>query len=319
VTGADTTARGGSPSTAIPPSGLLVIDKPPGMTSHDVVSRVRKALGTRSVGHAGTLDPMATGILLVLVGEATKLSQFLTLEEKSYLAEVRFGRSTTSFDADGETVEERALPEAGIDPGALERALDEERQRTQQVPPAVSAIKVGGVRSHRLARRGEAPELDPRLVRVSSLVLKSRAEDRVMLELTVTKGYYVRALARDLGVRLGAPAHLGTLRRTRSGAFDLSEALPLPLPAGAPLLSVLDVARRCLPVHELTEAGSRRATLGKPLLPEHFAGEPPPAVGPSAWVSPGEKTLVAVGALRDGELRVLRGFGPRTPPPENDH
>lgn len=282
------------------------------MTSHDVVARVRRALGTRSVGHAGTLDPMATGVLLVLVGEATKLSQFLTLEEKSYVAEVRFGRSTTSFDADGETVDERPLPPGGVALDALERALAEERARTLQVPPAVSAIKVGGVRAHRLTRRGEAPALEPRAVRVLSLVAREHAPDRVTLELTVSKGYYVRSLARDLGERLGVPAHLGSLRRTRSGAFDVADAVPLPLPPDTPLLSVLDAARRCLPVRELTEAGGRRATLGQPLLPEHFSGEPPPRDGASAWVLPGGGALVAVGAYRGDELRVLRGFGPRT-------
>jgi tRNA pseudouridine55 synthase len=313
VTSADAPARGGTERAATPPSGVLVIDKPAGMTSHDVVFRVRRALGTRDVGHAGTLDPMATGVLLVLVGEATKLSQFLTLEEKSYLAEVRFGRSTTSFDADGDTVEEHPLPDEGIGLDLLERALDEERERTLQVPPAVSAIKVGGVRSHRLARRGAAPEHEPRVVRVVSLVLQSAERDRATLELSVSKGYYVRALARDLGTRLGVPAHLGTLRRTRSGAFDLSEALPLPLPPDATLLPVLDAARRCLPVCELTETGGRRASLGQPLLPEHFAAGSPPSEGPSAWVLPGGESLVAVGAYRGGELRVLRGFGPRHP------
>lgn len=300
------------------PSGLLVLDKPAGMTSHDVVARVRRVLRTRTVGHAGTLDPMATGVLLVLVGEATKLSQFLTLEQKSYVAEVRFGRSTDSFDADGNTVEERPLPPGGVTAEALEQALVEERARTLQVPPAVSAIKIGGVRSHRLARRGEAPELEPRAIRVASLVLRDHAEDRATLALTVSKGYYVRSLARDLGERLGVPAHLAALRRTWSGAFEEGEALTLPLASDVTLLPVLEVARRCLPVRELTEAGGRRATLGQPLLPEHFAGEPPPRDGPSAWVLPGGEALVAVGAHQGDELRVLRGFGPRTAPPPRE-
>jgi tRNA pseudouridine55 synthase len=295
------------------PSGLLVIDKPAGMTSHDVVARVRRVLGTRTVGHAGTLDPMATGVLLILVGEATKLSQFLTLEEKSYLAEVRFGRSTDSLDADGSTVEESPLPAGGVSRDALERALEAERGRTLQVPPAVSAIKVAGVRSHRLARRGEAPEHEPRAVRVISMVLTGCAEDTATLELTVSKGYYVRALARDLGAALGIPAHLGTLRRTRSGGFDATEALPLPLPADATPVPVLEVARRCLPIHQLTDVGGRRATLGQTLLPEHFAGDPPSRERPSAWLSP-DGTLVAVGEQRGEELRVLRGFGPRPGP-----
>jgi tRNA pseudouridine55 synthase len=312
VTHADAPApEGGSSGNTTAPSGLLVVDKPAGMTSHDVVARVRRALGTRTVGHAGTLDPMATGVLLVLVGEATKLSQFLTLEEKAYTAEVRFGRSTDSLDADGETVEERALPPEGMSREALEAALAEERARTLQVPPAVSAIKVQGVRSHRLARRGEPPALEPRAVRVESLLLRASERDRATLDVTVSKGYYVRALARDLGERLGVPAHLGTLRRTRSGAFDIAEAIPLPLPARAPLLPLVDVARRCLPVRELTDAGSRRAALGQALLPEHFALEPPPRNGPSAWLRP-DGALVAVGSYQGEALRVLRGFGPRS-------
>jgi tRNA pseudouridine55 synthase len=318
VTRADAPAlEGGSSGNDRAPSGLLVIDKPAGMTSHDVVARVRRTLGTRTVGHAGTLDPMATGVLLVLVGEATKLSQFLTLEVKAYAAEVRFGRSTDSLDADGETVEERPLPEGGIAREDLEKALEEERSRTLQVPPAVSAIKVLGVRSHRLARRGEAPALPPRDVRVESLRLHAHGPDRATLEVTVSKGYYVRALARDLGERLGVPAHLGTLRRIRSGAFDIAEALPLPLPKDAPLLSLVEVARRCLPVRELTEVGSRRAAFGQPLLSEHFTGEPPPRAGPSAWLRP-DGALVAVGSYHGDALRVLRGFGPRaSAAPEN--
>jgi tRNA pseudouridine55 synthase len=147
-------------------------------------------------------------------------------------------------------------------------------------------------------------------VRIVSLVLHSHAADRATLEVAVSKGYYVRALARDLGERLGVPAHLGTLRRTRSGAFDIAEALSLPLPPGATPLPLVEVARRCLPVRELTEVGSRRATLGQALLPEHFLREPPPREGPSAWLRP-DGTLVAVGSYKDDVLRVLRGFGPR--------
>jgi tRNA pseudouridine55 synthase len=313
VSGAGGPATGGERGDASAPSGLLVVDKPAGMTSHDVVARVRRALRTRTVGHAGTLDPMATGVLLVLVGEATKLSQFLTLEEKTYVAEVRFGRSTDSLDADGETVEEASLPAGGVSAAALDAALEEERRRTLQVPPAVSAIKIGGVRAHRLARRGEAPELEARPVRVLSLERRAQDGVRAVLELTVSKGYYVRALARDLGARLGVPAHLGTLRRTRSGTFDVTEAVTLPLAPGTTPVPVLEVARRCLPVHVLDETGARRATLGQPLLPEHFADEPPPRDRPSAWLLP-TGALVAVGAYQGDELRVLRGFGPRGGP-----
>jgi tRNA pseudouridine55 synthase len=150
-------------------------------------------------------------------------------------------------------------------------------------------------------------------VRVVSLVLRSHGADRAALELAVSKGYYVRALARDLGERLGVPAHLFTLRRTRSGAFDIAEARSLPLPPGATPLPLVEVARRCLPVRELTEIGSRRATLGQTLVAEHFAHEPPPREGPSAWLRP-DGELVAVGSYDNDALRVLRGFGQRTSP-----
>ena len=139
-------------------SGLYVVDKEGGMTSHTVVAKVRRALGTRDVGHAGTLDPMATGVLLVLVGEALKLARYLTLENKSYLAEVRFGRSTNTLDADGETVETGTIPEGALAAAAVHAALEIERARTLQVPPAVSAIKIDGVRAHRLTRRGTPPD-----------------------------------------------------------------------------------------------------------------------------------------------------------------
>jgi tRNA pseudouridine55 synthase len=287
--------------------GVLVVDKPQGMTSHAVVAGARKRLGTRAVGHAGTLDPMATGVLLLLVGEATKLSAYLTLESKAYVAEVRFGRSTDSLDADGETVEEQPVPPGALAPDAVAAALAAELERTEQVPPAVSAIQVDGERSHRLARRGTPPVLPPRAVRVRALCLSSLSEDRLTLEVAVSKGYYVRSLARDLGERLGLPAHLSALRRTQSGDFSLDEAHPWPLPPGdLTLLGVADAARRCLPIAELTAAGVARARLGQTLGDEHFV-EPPAGDAPVAWLEI-PNTLVAIGSRRAEGHRVLRGF-----------
>lgn len=288
--------------------GVYVVDKPGGLTSHDVVAKLRRQLGTRAIGHAGTLDPLATGVLLLLAGEATKLSPYLTLETKSYRAEVRFGLATDTLDIDGHVEREVAVPPGALAQAALAAALAAERERREQTPPVISAIQVGGERAHRLARRGEAPELPARPVRVVRLELGAVQDDRIEVEVTATKGYYVRALARDLGERLGLPACLSALRRTESGGFTLAEALVWPVPAGAVPLSVLAAARRCLPSVELSPAGAQRARLGQALAPEHFVAPPAPE-GPSAWTY--EEALVAVGARRDESFRVLRGFGPR--------
>jgi tRNA pseudouridine55 synthase len=286
--------------------GLVVVDKPAGMTSHAVVAAARRALGTRAIGHAGTLDPMATGVLLLLVDEATKLSAYLSLETKAYAAEIRFGSTTDTLDADGRVTETRPVAPGALSAANVEAALALERDRLEQVPPAVSAIQIGGERAHRLVRRGESPVLPPRPVRVEELVLRALGEDSLSVELAVSKGYYVRSLARDLGERLGAPAHLTALRRTRSGAFTLAEAVPWPLARDAPLLPVADVARRALTAVALTEVGAGRARLGQALASEHFI-TPPPAEGPAAWLD-ADGELVAIGAARDGSQRVLRGF-----------
>lgn len=288
--------------------GVYVVDKPGGLTSHDVVARLRKQLGTRAVGHAGTLDPMATGVLLLLAGEATKLSSYLTLETKSYRAEVRFGLATDTLDIEGKPECERAVPPGALGEAALASAFAAERARIEQTPPAISAIQIGGERAHRLARRGEAPELPPRPVRVERLELRAVHADRVELEVTASKGYYVRALARDLGERLGLPACLSALRRTESGGFTLAEAFVWPLERSAVPLSLVEAARRCLPDAELTSEGAERARLGQALAPLHFV-TPPAGDGPSAWTHAG--ALIAVGALKGDAFRVLRGFGPR--------
>lgn len=204
------------------PAGVVVVDKPAGCTSHDVVAWARRALRTREVGHAGTLDPAATGVLVLLVGEATKLSSFITAEDKSYEATVRFGAETDSLDADGEVT--RTGP-AEVDPARLREALHEMVGPMQQVPPAVSAIKVGGVASHERARRGEAFELPAREVTLCDARVLAHEGSEASIAMTCSKGFYVRALARDLAARVGTVAHVGALRRTRSGCFDLEGSL----------------------------------------------------------------------------------------------
>jgi tRNA pseudouridine55 synthase len=290
----------------MPPDGLLVVDKPRGPTSHDIVAQARRHFSTRRVGHAGTLDPMATGVLVLLFGEALKLSAYLTLDEKTYLATVSFGATTDTLDAEGQVTLSEPLAPGTLEPERVESALAVERSRSSQVPPAVSSIKVGGERAHRLTRRGETPSLEPRPVRVQELLLRGRDEDRLELELTVSKGYYVRSLARDLGETLGAPAHLSALSRTKSGAFTLAEAVAWP-PAELPLLvPVATAARRCLPCAELAPSGTVKARLGQRLADEHFSA-PPTSDAIHAFLD-ADGRLVALGARADDGYRVLRGF-----------
>ena len=207
------------------PEGGLVIDKPAGMTSHDVVAGVRRALGQPRIGHAGTLDPMATGVLPLLLGRATRLAQFVSSADKTYLATVRFGQATTTCDADGDPVgPARDVP---LDGQALERLLEGFRGRQVQTPPAVSAKRVGGTRAYVLARSTPDLQLPPVPVEVHALTLVGLGGADAQLRLEVSAGYYVRSLARDLGVALGTGAHLVALTRERSGSFTREQAVPL--------------------------------------------------------------------------------------------
>jgi tRNA pseudouridine55 synthase len=296
----------------VSPDGVLVVDKPGGATSHDIVAQARRIFGTREVGHAGTLDPMATGVLLLLFGEATKLSNFLTRDSKRYRATVAFGRATDTLDADGATTEEVALPMQSLSESAVSAALESERARLRQVPPAVSAIKVMGRRAYALTRAGNAPELAERDVKVEELRVVSRTPNELTLELRVSKGYYVRALARDLGASLGLPAHLGALRRLASGQFELSEACHWPPDAEARLIGTAEAAQRTLPAARLVESGLRRARLGQALEAGDFSARPDVPLGVAeAWFS-AEGELVALGEQRaSGEFRVCRGFRPK--------
>ncbi|KAA2258602.1 tRNA pseudouridine(55) synthase TruB [Solihabitans fulvus] len=217
-----------APRPTVPP-GLVVIDKPAGMTSHDVVARVRRILGTRKVGHAGTLDPMATGILVLGIERATKLLGHLALDSKAYLATIRLGSSTSTDDAEGEVLTE--TDGSGVDEDAVRAGIAKLSGPIQQVPSAVSAVKVDGKRAYALVRAGEQVDLPPRPVTVHRFdLLNLRREERsteldVMVE--CSSGTYVRALARDLGADLGVGGHLGALRRTRVGPFDLRVARTL--------------------------------------------------------------------------------------------
>lgn len=293
--------------------GVLVVDKPHGVTSHDVVQRVRRELNEPRVGHAGTLDPMATGVLVVMVGEATKLAPFLTADDKSYRAEVQLGRSTDTLDAEGETQQEAPLPPWWADDEAnakIGEVLAAERARRTQSPPVYSAIKVDGQSAHARVRAGEEVDLAERPIAVRSLELESRDVEggRMALSMTVTKGYYVRALARDLGERLEVPCHLCALRRTSSGVFGLEEAVTVDDPLVERLIDVSTAAARALPIARLTTEGVVHARHGGPMSDDDFATVPP-MYRPSAWLGP-DGALVAIGRGEDDGPRVSRGFVP---------
>ncbi len=311
------------------PDGVLVIDKTRGPTSHDAVACVRRALGVREVGHAGTLDPMATGVLVVALGQATKLVPWLTEHAKTYRATIALGVETDTLDADGREVRRvapsqplrdalaSALGSSGLVPSILRAALDAERARRSQTPPAFSAIRQGGERAYARARRGDAVELPARDVIVHRLDLAGCREEPPSIDvvLDVGKGYYVRSLGRDLAAALGTVGHLTSLRRTRSGCFTIDEACAVertPAALRASILPLATAATRALPAATLTVAGARDAGHGRPVqaadMEPRTPAPPEAARGPMAWLDlRGE--LVAIGAIDgDGRGKVLRGF-----------
>jgi len=251
------------------PSGLLVVDKPGGLTSHDVVGRVRRLAGTRKVGHAGTLDPMATGVLVLGINRATRLLGHLTLTDKAYDATVRLGQSTVTDDAEGDVVS--SADAGGVDESVVTAALATLTGEIDQVPSAVSAVKVGGERAYKRVRAGETPELAARRVRVHELTVHDVRRVETFLDVDVTvrcsSGTYVRAIARDLGSALGVGGHLTRLRRTAVGGVGLTEATPLAdLVAGElPLMSLEDAAARFFPVRRLDDDEARDVSYGRAL------------------------------------------------------
>ena len=273
----------------MPDSGALLLDKPIGPTSHDAVARARRALGERSIGHTGTLDPLASGLLVLLTGRATRLASLLNGATKTYQATVRLGVSTDTFDAAG-TPQEPAFPggpvaPADLDDAAIDEVVEGIRQQRQQVPPAFSAKQVGGVRAYTLARRNEAPDLKPVDVCVYELDWRRAEPDALHITLTCSAGYYVRAMAQDIGERLRCGAHLAALRRTAVGGFSVADAVTLDAldrddrdTARARLLP-METLLPGLPAVTLTEAGERRARHGNTLGMEHVATWLPPGPG----------------------------------------
>ena len=256
--------------------GLVIVDKPPGMTSHDVVGRCRRIFATRRVGHAGTLDPMATGVLVIGIERATKILGLVTETSKSYAATIRLGQSTSTEDAEGEITQQ--VSAHGVTDDAIEAAIAGLRGDIAQVPSAVSAIKVDGQRAYRLAREGHAVELAARPVRIDRFdMLAVRRHDQLVdvdVEVDCSSGTYIRALARDVGATLGVGGHLTALRRTRVGRFDVAQARSLEDLAERPGLSLtLDEACLLLFAHrELTEDEADSVANGRPLTPAGIDG-----------------------------------------------
>ncbi|ATO14407.1 tRNA pseudouridine(55) synthase TruB [Micromonospora sp. WMMA2032] len=282
--------------------GLIVVDKPGGMTSHDVVARVRRLARTRRVGHGGTLDPMATGVLVIGVGRATRLLTYVIGAGKSYTATIRLGQSTVTDDAEGEVV--ASTPAGAVTDEAVRAALAVLTGEIDQVPSAVSAIKIDGQRAYKRVRDGETVELPARRVTVSRLDVRAIRRDTpdvvdVDVDVTCSSGTYIRALARDAGVALGVGGHLTALRRTSVGAFTLAEAATLDqLEERAPEvvnLSLDAAADRYFPRRDATAEEAKVLSHGGPLAPVGIAG-PYAVFGPAGG-------LIAIVSERDGRAR----------------
>ena len=285
--------------------GVLVVDKPPGPTSHDIVAVVRRAFRGAKVGHTGTLDPFATGVLPIVIGRATRLARYLAGADKEYDALVRLGRSTDTHDGTGRVVYE--APEGFAVPAAAEiaSALEGYRGSWLQTPPAYSAKLAGGVRAYEQARRGEAVELRPVPVTVEAIQLLSLDGPLARIRLVVSAGFYVRALAHDLGERLGTGATLEGLRRVRSGPFGLDNAVTLDTVVrseAGPRLLPLEALLTEWPAAVMTPTGADWVAHGRAVGPAQCAGPlaAPPGV-PIRFVGP-DGSLLAVGETGAGGL-----------------
>ena len=280
--------------------GLVVVDKDPGMTSHDVVSRVRRLAGTRKVGHAGTLDPMATGVLVLGVDRATRLLGHLMLTEKAYDATIRLGVATTTDDAEGEVVSTHLLD--GVREDVVRTELARFVGEIEQVPTAVSAIKVDGKRAYARVRDGEQVELKARPVTIHELVVHEVDLPDVRISVRCSSGTYIRAIARDLGAALGVGGHLTALRRTAVGSFDLSVARTLEqLTDDFTVLPIADAARASFPAVDLDDEQAAHVRFGRAL------DLVLPAAGPHAVFAP-DGEFLALYEQRDERARPVAVF-----------
>lgn len=287
--------------------GVLLIDKPAGPTSHDVVARLRGTSRERSIGHTGTLDPRATGLLPLVCGRATRLASLLSGDDKVYEATIRLGWATDTDDADGQPL---GSPSSQRPADAdIEEAAHAFRGTFDQMPPTHSAKRLGGHKAYDLARSAAPVALRAVPVTVRALDVTGREGDELHLRVTATAGFYVRALARDLGESLGCGAHLLALRRTRSGAFDVADAMPLATaerlgPGVAAHVIAPAAALPHLPAVRVTATGLKRAVHGNALGPEHLEGRwvPPHGAGGPVRVLGPDGELVALAHSRGGAL-----------------
>ena len=289
-------------------NGILLIDKPPGMTSHDVVRRVRRLLRTRRVGHTGTLDPLATGVLPIAVGEATRIVQFLMEGDKTYRAILKLGETTTTQDAEGEVLERR--PVEGITAETVIAAARSFEGVIRQLPPMYSALKKDGVPLYRLARQGIEVERESRAVRIDRLQILDVDLPLITLEVDCSKGTYVRTLCHDLGLVLCTGAHLLALRRTRSGSFTEADCVTLEQletdgTATPPLLSV-DEALRGMPALEVDAEATRRLADGIPPALASLSAAPGCPEGETVRLMHAG-TLLAIARFAPGRLNEKRG------------
>ena len=299
------------------PSGFLVADKPPGVTSHDVVNAARRWFGTRRVGHLGTLDPRATGVLPLAVRDATKLAPYVATEPKVYAGSIRLGIATDTYDAEGEVVRrhEGELPSEEKVRAALEEFLGE----IEQIPPMYSSVKHGGEPLHRLARRGETVERAPRQTRIDRIDVHSFRSPDIEVEVECAGGTYVRCIAEDLGAALSCGAHLLELRRTQSGPFGLAEAVPMEEMAAAAERGEAD-SRLVLPQTalamaqvELSEIDARRVQHGGDVPCPPVAGPPPRPGRRVAALDPAGRLLAIMDVRPDRRLHPVRVLAPVDP------
>lgn len=294
-----------APKREVPISGILNVDKPAGITSHDVVDAVRRMVGQRKVGHAGTLDPMATGVLLVCLGQATRVAEYLMVGRKQYRATVELGMTTDTYDAEGEIVHSGGRTD--FERSEIEAALAAFEGRLEQVPPMYSALKQKGTPLYRLARQGKAVERPARPVEIYTLELLDWTPPSLILEVTCSSGTYVRSLAHDLGQELGSGAYLGALVRLSSGRFRLEEAVSLERLEEAfqhgqeeRYLMPLDEALLDWPALILGSDDARRVIHGQPIAGDCAA----------ASHEPGEAGCRAYGP--DGDFLAILTFQPTT-------
>ncbi|HEX4005048.1 MAG TPA: tRNA pseudouridine(55) synthase TruB [Acidobacteriaceae bacterium] len=282
-------------------NGLLIVDKPGGMTSHDVVARVRRATGEQSVGHLGTLDPMATGVLPLLLGKFTRLAKFFNASEKAYAGTIRFGYATDTYDAEGQMVGEARPVALTLDAVRAEAALF--LGASEQMPPPFSAKKINGKPAYKLAREGKTPELKPARIHVDAFTIESVDGDCAQFAMRISAGGYVRAVAHAMGQARGCGAHLASLRRTAAGPFTLEQALPLMeverLAGATKLEERLVHPRKLLP--EMTPVNADEQTVGRIRngmqvnLPEYSDAA-------MVKIFAGQRELVAIGKRVAGTL-----------------